>query len=276
MAESFEPRLVKKSEYNSLKKLFNLCFGDSQESINSFFEKTVSCDNVVAIFDGEKAISSLYLLDAEIINKGVISSAYYVYGVCTHPEYRNKGLMRKLFDFTEKLVVQRNIKYLFLVPEDEHLFKAYEKLGFETGFSYTEKIFDFNENLINSGFYKNGIEYNQYRDFCIEKGKTTTVAVLKERGFNSFFESVTGDVFTITTDDGYCVFETSENNITAFEFFGDVNNLIKVIFKKTNAERITCRCPAKESENNVNYGMYKAFNDADEIDNAFFGIPYST
>jgi predicted acetyltransferase len=102
MEKLFEARLVKKSEYDSLKELFTLCFEDSIEAVNVFFEKSVSPERVVAIFDNDKAVSSLYLLESDAFIEGVSYSAYYVYGVCTHPEYRNKGLMKKLFHFTEK------------------------------------------------------------------------------------------------------------------------------------------------------------------------------
>ena len=104
MEKLFEAGLAKKSEYDSLKELFTLCFEDSIEAVNAFFEKTVSPERVVAIFDGNKAISSLYLLESDILIDGVSLIAYYVFGVCTHPDYRYKGLMKKRFHFTEKFV----------------------------------------------------------------------------------------------------------------------------------------------------------------------------
>ena len=63
MEKLFEAGLAKKSEYDCLKELFTLCFEDSIEAVNAFFEKTVSPERVVVIFDGNKAVNSADALD---------------------------------------------------------------------------------------------------------------------------------------------------------------------------------------------------------------------
>ena len=68
MEKLFEAGLAKKSEYDSLKELFTLCFEDSIEAVNAFFEKTVSPERIVAIFFFFLAISSLYLLESDILS----------------------------------------------------------------------------------------------------------------------------------------------------------------------------------------------------------------
>ena len=276
MEKLFEAGLVKESEYDSLKELFTLCFDDSIEAVNAFFEKTVSPERVVAIFDGNKAISSLYLLESDIIIDGVSHNAYYVYGVCTHPEYRNKGLMKKLFHFTEKLVEERNIDYLFLVPAEEYLFDVYSKFGFKKGVYYKEETVSAPTTFSNASFSEN-VSFVSYKRFCLERSENgVNIASLKESTFNSFFTSCSGEAIAIQTENGYCVFENNDGKVTVFEIFGNEKELLNIVFEKTKVNSLVCRFPADDINNGEVYGMYKSFGASPEIKNVFFGIPYST
>ena len=276
MEKLFEARFVEESEYNSLKELFTLCFEDSIEAVNAFFEKTVSPERVVAIFDGNKAISSLYLLESDILIDGVSHNAYYVYGVCTHPDYRNKGLMKKLFHFTEKLVKERNIDYLFLVPAEEYLFDVYSKFGFKKGIYYKEETVSAPTTSGSASFCEN-VSFDSYKAFCLERSKNgVNIASLKESTFKSFFTSCNGEATAIQTEKGYCVFENNDGKVTVFEIYGDEKELLNIVFEKTKVTSLVCRFPADDINNSKAYGMYKPFGASPEIENAFFGIPYST
>ncbi len=276
MEKLFEAGLVKKSEYDSLKELFTICFEDSMETVNAFFEKTVSPERVVAIFDGNKAVSSLYLLESNILIDGVSYNAYYVYGVCTHPDYRNKGLMKKLFHFTEKLVKERGIDYLFLVPAEEYLFDVYSKFGFKKGICYKEETVTAPATFSSASFSEN-VSFDSYKKFCFERSKNgVNIASLKESTFKSFFTSCNGEATVIQTENGYCVYENIDGKVTVFEIFGDEKELLNIVFEKTKVDSLVCRFPADDINNCKAYGMYKPFGASPEINNAFFGIPYST
>ncbi len=276
MEKLFEARLVNESEYDSLKELFTLCFEDSLETVDALFDKTVSPERVVAIFDGKKAVSSLYLLESDILIGGVSYDAYYVYGVCTHPDYRKKGLMKNLFHFTEKLVKERNVDYLFLVPAEDYLFDIYSQFGFKKGVYYKEKTV--NVPIVCSKYsFNESVNYNSYRAFCLERSRNGVATVsLKESTFKSFFTSANGEASVIQTENGYCVFESSDGKVTVFEIFGDENEILNIVFGKTKVSSLVCRFPADDVNNSKVYGMYKPFGASPEIENLFFGIPYST
>ena len=276
MEKLFEARLVNESEYDSLKELFTLCFEDSIETVNAFFEKTVSPERVVAVFDGNRAVSSLYLLESDIIIDGVSYKAYYVYGVCTHPDYRKKGLMKKLFHFTEKLVNERKIDYLFLVPAEAYLFDVYSQFGFEKGVYYIEETVTAPGVCKDASFVEN-VDYSSYKAFCLERSKNGVATVsLAESTFKSFFTSANGEVSVIQTENGYCAFEKSDGKVTVFEVFGNVKEILNIVFQKTKVSLLVCRFPADDINKSKAYGMYKRFGCAPEIRNAFFGVPYST
>ncbi len=276
MEKSFEPRFVKVGEYKELKKLWKTSFDDSDRALDAFFEKTVTSGSAIAIFDAEKAVSALYMLESEIIISGVSYRAFYIYAVCTHPDYRGRGLMNKLFGLLKSTAVKRNINYLFLVPREDYLFGLYGKQGFLKGFCYKEKtVFKSAfENICVPETYQ--ADFESYKKYSFEKSYFCPVAMLKEKPFNSFFFSAEGTVTALFTDNGYILYEYEHGRVTVFEYFGDEASLLRAVFVETDAEWVEVREPCSQNEEGIPYGMYCPVSDAPEIENGFFGIPYST
>lgn len=274
MQKSFDVRFPLESDYENLKALWKTSFDDGKESLDFFFENTVSPHRVLAVFDSDKPVSALYMLESEILIYNRTYSAYYIYAVCTHPDYRGKGLMKILFEELLKVAKNRNIDYLFLVPEEEYLFKIYEKIGFTTGFSYSkEQVFKKDYNITQK--IKNiKLTYEDYRKTVFENPEENPVAVLKETTFNSFFDSVSGEVKTIFVEnEGYALYEETEEKLTVFELFGNEKLLLNAVFQNTKKNLLIYR--QRAFENPIPYGMYYKINDVPEIQNGFFGIPYS-
>lgn len=269
-------RFVNENDYPKLKKLWQTSFDDTDEELKSFFEKTVLPYNVLATFDGENPVSALYMLESEIAFFGVRYPAYYIYAVCTHPDYRGEGLMTRLFDELKAVSKKRGISYLFLVPENETLFEMYAKQGFRNGFCYNEKrVFkNVTENVHNT--LLKPISYGEYENFSLKKSENTAVAFLKEKAFNSFFSSVNGEVCAFSIENGYALYSQCGDDVTVFEFFGNEKEIFNVIFSKTNAESVVVRIPSADAKKSKLYGMYLTLGDYPEIKNGFFGISYST
>lgn len=275
MEKSFEIRFPSESEYENLKALWQTAFDDTKESLDYFFKNIISPERVSAAFENEKPVSALYMLESEILIEGKAYSSYYIYAVCTHPDYRGKGLMKMLFQELFKIAKSRSIDYLFLVPEEEYLFGIYERLGFKTGFAYSERVV-FKKGFINDREHQiQKLTYKDYRKILFENSANSPVAVLKESTFNSFFNSVSGEVKTVFIEnEGYALYEETEETLTVFELFGNEKLLVSRVFENTEKEEIILRKIAKE--NSVPYGMYYKISNAPEIRNGFFGIPYAT
>ena len=274
MEKSFEIRFPLESDYENLKALWRTAFDDTEESLDCFFKNTVSPERVLSVFKDGKPVSALYMLESEIIKDNKTYSAYYIYAVCTHPDFRGKGLMKSLFEELFKVAKIRNIDYLFLVPEEEYLFKIYEKLGFKNGFSYSQKTLfkrDFN-NVDN--IKTQNLTYEKYRNCTKENPKNVPFAVLKKSTFNSFFQSVSGEVKTVFVEnEGYVLYEETEEQLTVFELFGNENFLLNAVFQNAEKEEIIYR--QISNDNPIPYGMFYKLNDVPEIKNGFFGIPYA-
>ena len=61
MQKSFELRTCTTEDYEKLKKLWALCFDDEAKVIDNFFSKTVTPENVVATFEGGRAVNAILL-----------------------------------------------------------------------------------------------------------------------------------------------------------------------------------------------------------------------
>lgn len=274
MEKSFEIRFPFESDYENLKALWQLAFDDTKESLDFFFENTVSPQRVLAVFEKGKPVSALYMLESDILISGKTYSAYYIYAVTTHPDYRGKGLMKSLFEELFKVAKDRKIDYLFLVPEEEYLFKIYERTGFKNGFFYSEKTIYKKDFETTKSIKTEKITYEKYRNAIKQNSDNTPVAILKESTFRSFFSSVSGEVnIAFVENEGYALYEETEKAVVIFELFGNEELLLEAVFQNTEKEEIIYR--QISSEKPIPYGMIYRINDVPEIENGFFGIPYS-
>ena len=250
-----------------------MCFPDEDgNTLNNFFEKSVSSENVIATFCGEQIVNAMYLLDSEIVLKNKRYSAKYIYGVCTHPEYRGKGLMKTAFKYLDELVISKSIDYLFLVPATESLFEMYKKLGYETGFTYESTTVDFDEIFL-SQEQNESFSFEKYlyfrEKYCSEFG----YAILKNSAFNSFYYPVSDEIKVSCSSKGYCVFSVENEKITIFEHFCKNGFKLPYIGDCDNKNSVELRKPSSNG-NGIPFGMYKSFGDVPKLENVFFGVPY--
>ncbi len=274
MEKFFEIRFPLESEYENLKALWKTAFDDSEENLGYFFKNTALPERILAVFKDGKPVSALYMLESEILIKEKAYSSYYIYAVCTHPEYRGRGLMKALFEELFKVAESRGFDYLFLVPEEDYLFNIYEKLGFRKGFSYSERLI-YKKSFQNTQTIKTQkLTYPKYREIIKENKKNVPFAVLKETTFNSFFNSVSGEVEAVFVEnEGYALFEETEKGVVLYELFGNEDVLLKAVFQNTEKTEALLRQASDKKA--IPYGMYYKINDVPEIKNGFFGIPYS-
>lgn len=271
MQKLFDFRNVSYDDYDSLKKLWLSCFDDSPEVVDAFFSKTVTPENIIAAFDGRVAVGALYLIDSFVTVAGRRFNAYYIYGVCTHPRCRNKGIMTRCFEILENIVKNNQIDYIFLVPAEESLFKMYEKLGFKTGIEYSEEVI-YNKGDKNNKFTEKPMDYESYVKLRENITVETPVITLGERGFNTFFHPVGDHVACVYNGSDYAVFEKENEAVIVHEWTGNRESVLEMVFSLSCSGKIILRKPAEKV--GIPFGMYRAFGNAPEMKSALFGIPY--
>ena len=272
MPKLFDVRHPVAEELKTLKGLWIDTFHDSPSVVEHFFEYAVTeQDIVVAIWDGNVA-SALYMLDSTIANNGKCYKALYIYAVCTHPDYRGRGLMRACFDFLYEVARERGVDYLFLVPAEENLFGMYEKIGFKNGIYYSEKK-AFSKELTCEAPPVEKLTFADFINIRSSFSDKLSLATLGERAFNGFLLPESESVGAIKVGNGYAIYEIEDGGVTVHELFGDEKIILKSVFDLTGVESLTVRGFGDE-RSSIPFGMYKVVGDAPEINNAFFGIPY--
>lgn len=256
------------ADYASLKNMWHSVFGDDEIVIDNFFQNTAIPENIIGAFNGNEALSALYMVDCTAVINKESYKAIYVYAVSTLPEFRGQGIMKELFSYLENIALEREVSLLFLVPAEESLFPMYEKLGYENVFCYQNRV----ENKIIP--LSSEISVLHYGDYKAYRDNLSYDHIdLCEKGFFSFINPVGHSIKTISVKgEGYCVYEKETDGIIIHELFGNEQRVLAAVFSMENCESVTIReYPQGEG---IPFGMYKTLHDIPISENMFFGIPY--
>lgn len=111
------------------------CFGDTREYVEFFLD---NCPNYVCVeyLVEDKLVSQLFLLEGELASE----KCKYLYAACTHEDYRRRGIMEELIEFTKTYCKDKNYSSIFLVPANESLYSYYSKFGFVASFLKKESV----------------------------------------------------------------------------------------------------------------------------------------
>ncbi len=128
-AKSMEKlRFAENKDIPVLKKIWQDIFGDSENFVNWFFENCFSPElTYVCEFSG-KIVSCLFGYPKKIYINNEIYNALSICGVCTLPEFRGRGLVRKLFENYHKFMKNKEYAFTVLTATKPEIYK---KLGYE-------------------------------------------------------------------------------------------------------------------------------------------------
>ena len=109
-----------------LKRLWQEAFGDSEETVNAFFDTGFSEARYNCIWENGAPVSALYWFDCHLVGKKIA----YIYAVATAKAYRGKGLAHRLMENTHRILKEKGYAGAILVPGSQPLFDFYEKMGY--------------------------------------------------------------------------------------------------------------------------------------------------
>lgn len=123
------------------KRLWKLCFNDSEEFTEMYFRLRYNNDVNIAIQNGEEMIAALQMLPYPMTFEGEDIHTAYISGACTHPDYRNRGVMHELLSQAFARMLHDNVTLSTLIPAEPWLFGYYARSGYAPVFRYAEEIF---------------------------------------------------------------------------------------------------------------------------------------
>lgn len=101
-----------------VKNLWKLCFNDSEEFTELYFRLRYNNDINIAIQSGEEVIAALQMLPYPMTFEGEDIHTAYISGACTHPDYRNRGVMHELLSQAFARMLHNNVALSTLIPAE--------------------------------------------------------------------------------------------------------------------------------------------------------------
>jgi GNAT superfamily N-acetyltransferase len=127
-------RFATSADQEQLKKLWQLCFNDSESFIDRFLMTIGRVERCLVWEEDKKVVSMLFILPAETFIHGELRSLSYIYACATLPDFRGKGLMKQMLEYAFQIAQQDRVFALFLIPANPTLSSYYKNLGFKDGF----------------------------------------------------------------------------------------------------------------------------------------------
>lgn len=117
-----------------LRRLWKTAFGDGDEFLDIFFSTAYCPHRCCCAIDADRIAAALYWFDVSWDN----CRCAYVYAVATDPEYRGRGICRKLMAAAADLLKGNGCRGILLVPQEEGLIAMYSKMGYLPGSNLDE------------------------------------------------------------------------------------------------------------------------------------------
>lgn len=119
------------------KALWKRCFEDSDAFTDLYFDQRYRDDINMTVCEEGQVIAALQMIPYPLWWGGEEVPVSYISGACTHPDYRSRGVMRRLLKDTHRQMYARGIYLSTLIPAEPGLFHYYAQSGYATCFHYT-------------------------------------------------------------------------------------------------------------------------------------------
>lgn len=126
---------------DQVKTLWRLCFNDSEEFTELYFRLRYTDDINAAIWSGDELIAALQMIPYPLTFCGQTVDTAYISGACTHPDFRNRGVMGELLAESFARMHLRQVLFATLIPAEPWLFGYYTRTGFAPVFNLRRETF---------------------------------------------------------------------------------------------------------------------------------------
>ena len=128
-------RYANSGDLGQIRDLWETCFPDETGFNEYFFENLFELEHVLLYVIEGRIAAMTQMIPREIrFASDRAECCTYIYGACTHPEYRRKHLMSKLLE--RSFVLDRSLgrKCSVLIPAERWLFDFYRSFGYRPVF----------------------------------------------------------------------------------------------------------------------------------------------
>ncbi|MBS5150112.1 MAG: GNAT family N-acetyltransferase [Butyricicoccus pullicaecorum] len=128
-------RFAEAADMPEIRALWEVCFPDDTGFNDYYFGHVFALDTtVVYVLDGRIA-AMVQMLPYTLLANGKTVPATYIYGACTHPDFRRRHLMSELLQWSFSWDIQHDIAASILIPQEKWLFDFYRPFGYLPAFT---------------------------------------------------------------------------------------------------------------------------------------------
>lgn len=124
-------------EEGGLRALWRTVFGDEEDYIDWFYRcGCCAPEDALVVAEDGVPVTMLYLLPMTLVSSaGARTEARYVYALATHPARRELGYGRRLLRYADRVMEERGLHCLTVVPAQPSLHRFFGSTGFRPCFS---------------------------------------------------------------------------------------------------------------------------------------------
>ena len=119
-----------------VRRLWERCFQDTPEFMDLYFHLRYRDELNESIVRDGHLVSALQIIPYELTSWQTRLPMAYLSGVCTHPDARRQGLMRRLLAQTHRRLHREGYPVSTLIPAEPWLFDCYAASGYAAVFDY--------------------------------------------------------------------------------------------------------------------------------------------
>jgi predicted acetyltransferase len=197
------------STKEQVKALWKLCFHDSEEFVEIYFRLRYNKTSNLIIRQDGQVIAALQLIHYPMTFGTTHISTAYISGACTHPDHRNRGVMKRLLEMAHERMKQEGVVLSTLIPAEPWLFDYYGRLGYLPLFRSAEEHFQMPEQAdlstayrlqqhtrFQSEVYRYFNRILQQRPYCIQHSEADFRVILADLRVSNGF------LFTLSSPQG--------------------------------------------------------------------------
>jgi GNAT superfamily N-acetyltransferase len=135
-------RLARKGEMERQKEIWKLCFGDSEQYIDYYYNYRYREEETAVLLKKGEIAAMLAMLPVKVVSpSGQSFDSLMIYALATHPRFQGRGYAAYLLDFVHQQMTIRQKSYSLVVPSGEELFDFYCRQGYQSGFGMRCNLF---------------------------------------------------------------------------------------------------------------------------------------
>lgn len=235
-------------DYNLAREIWLENFTDSVDEVDFYFKNIYKKENFLILEEDSEIKGSLHENPYNISFNNNLLPSFYIVAVAVSPEYRGKGYMKKLLNFSLNNAFSKGIDIVFLSPINTEIYSNFG-FGYISGLEYYKiKLEDIPFSTISKDIEIKKVKENDFNsmiELYNRKMKDNKIYLQRDKSYFSRIkaeiESDNGKIYTFYKEKrivGYlmCYFKEGEISIREF-FYSDIETTKTMLaFLKTFKE----------------------------------------